>query len=228
MKIVFVGDPHGLFDPVLNIANKEKADLVILTGDQTPEEPLDKVFSRFPCPVRFILGNHDSDQDHFIQHHLPVWDNNIGGKVTEFDGVRIAGLGGVFRGTVWNPKQEDIWRFYDRASFLNHCRPNTKFLDWLPRKQWASIFPEDFDILQDQGPADVLICHQPPSNHHMGFQDIDRLTEIMGVKMVIHGHHHAFYETVLENKVKVVGLGIMSVTKDIQELGYYVLDSKEF
>ncbi len=108
---------------------------------------------------------HDPDQDHFICNHLPVWDQNIAGKVIELDGVRIAGLGGVFRGSIWNPKQEDTWRFYDLKSFLENCRPNIKFRNWLPRKHWASIFPEDFDILQDQGRADILVCHQPPSNH---------------------------------------------------------------
>ncbi len=228
MKIVFIGDPHGLLNQAAAIAAEEQADLVILAGDQTPEEPMDEVMHRFPCPARFILGNHDTDQDRFLLNHLPAWDKNINCKVIEFGGVRIAALGGVFRGTIWHSRQESSWRFYDRDSFLKHCRPNTRFKNGLPRKHWSSIFPEDIEILKSKGPADVMVCHQPPSTHRHGFKDIDDLAATLGVKMIIHGHHHELYETVMDNGVKVVGLGILSREKDIQDMGYFALDTEEF
>ncbi|MFP4109027.1 MAG: metallophosphoesterase [Desulfonatronovibrio sp.] len=227
MKIVFIGDPHGLLDQAAAIATAEQADLAILAGDQTPEEPMDEIMPRFPCQVRFILGNHDTDQDRFLNNHLTVWDKNISCKIVEFGGARIAGLGGVFRGTVWHPRHEENWRFYDRKSFLKQTRPNTRFKDWLPRKHWSTIFPEDLEILKSQGPADVLVCHQPPSSHHHGFKDIDDLAAILNVKMIIHGHHHEFYETALKNRTKVVGLGILSRERDFQDMGYFALDTEE-
>lgn len=228
MKIVFIGDPHKLLDQAAAIAAAEQADLVILAGDQTPEESMDEVMHRFPCKVRFILGNHDTDEECFLLNHLPVWDKNINCRVIEFGGVRIAGLGGVFRGAIWYPRHEKTWRFYDRESFLKHCRSHSRYKDWLPRKHWSTIFPEDFETLKSKGPADVLVCHQPPSIHRHGFKEIDHLAEHLNVKMVIHGHHHEFYESTMENGVKVAGLGILSSEKDIQDMGYYVLDTGDF
>lgn len=73
----------------------------------------------------------------------------------------------------------------------------------------------------------MLICHQPPTNHYHGFKDIDRLAELLGLKMVIHGYHHVYYEDTLDNGIKLVGLGIMSNTRDIDDLGYYLLDTDE-
>ena len=228
MKIVFIGDPHGLLDQAAAIAAAEQADLAILAGDQTPEEPMDEVMHRFPCKVRFILGNHDTDQDRFLKNHLPAWDKNINCRVIEFGGVRIAALGGVFRASVWHSRQESSWRFYDREAFLKHSRPNTRFQGWLPRKHWSTIFPEDIETLKSKGPADVLVCHQPPSTHLHGFKDIDHLAGLLNVKMIIHGHHHEFYESVMGNGVKVVGLGILSRERHFQGMGYYVLDTEEF
>ena len=50
-------------------------------------------------------------------------------------------------------------------------------------------FPSDIEILENQQ-ADVLICHEAPKPHPMGFQVINDLAMKMGVKLVFHGHHH--------------------------------------
>lgn len=38
--------------------------------------------------------------------------------------------------------------------------------------------------------ADILVCHEAPSCHPYGYSEIDELAQAMGVKMVVHGHHH--------------------------------------
>jgi hypothetical protein len=38
--------------------------------------------------------------------------------------------------------------------------------------------------------ADVLICHEAPSCHPNGFEEIDLLAQSMKAKSVWHGHHH--------------------------------------
>jgi predicted phosphodiesterase len=54
--------------------------------------------------------------------------------------------------------------------------------------------------------ADVLVTHEAPSNHEFGFPVIDELAERMGVKMIVHGHHHRAYEATLPNGIAVVGV----------------------
>ena len=38
--------------------------------------------------------------------------------------------------------------------------------------------------------ADILITHEAPSYHPMGFEEIELLASAMGVRQAYHGHHH--------------------------------------
>ncbi len=56
-------------------------------------------------------------------------------------------------------------------------------------KHWATIYPNQLDRLADMR-ADVLITHEAPGYHPNGFGILDTLAQSMGVKVVVHGHHH--------------------------------------
>ena len=204
IKLLCMGDPHGDFAPVLEKARSEKPEAIVLLGDQCPEEPMDIILSRVPCPVYFILGNHDSDRPHWLKNHFPAWERNIGGKVSQIAGMRIAALPGVFRGKIWHPDTGVRWN--RRRDFMAHMRPKSGFAGGLPIQHWTSIFPEDFDALFDQGPADVLVSHEAPSCHRYGFKELDELAELLQVKTIVHGHQHEYYQDELQNGIKVAGL----------------------
>jgi hypothetical protein len=56
--------------------------------------------------VYFIHGNHDTDTkeeyDNLFSSQLA--HRNLHGKVTTIDGKRVAGLGGIFRASIWYPQ----------------------------------------------------------------------------------------------------------------------------
>lgn len=204
LNLLFFGDIHGDFAPVVDKAYEEELEAIILLGDQCPEETMDKILARVRCPVYFILGNHDSDRPLWLRNHFPAWEQNIGLKIVTIAGFRIAALPGVFRGQIWHPKEGIRW--HTRQDFMAHMRRGSGFENGLPLKHWTSIFPEDFDVLVKQGPADILACHEAPSNHRHGFREIDELAGLLQVKTIVHGHQHEYYEDKLENGTKVVGL----------------------
>ncbi len=110
-----MGDPHGFFGPVFEAAQMHQPEAIILLGDQQPGEPLSDILKDVPCPVWWILGNHDSDQPRFTTNHFPLWDFNLENRVVEIAGLRIAGLGAEFREEIWHPwdRRQDWLRMLD-------------------------------------------------------------------------------------------------------------------
>ncbi len=122
-------------------------------------------------------------------------EGDIGGRVIEVGGLRIAGLGGVFKPRIWYPRADEPGGRIEPPSF----NTRREFLDSLPlREHWRgglplwhrdSIFPEDFAQLA-QHRFDVLVTHEAPSCHRHGFAAIDRLAEVAAARLIVHGHHH--------------------------------------
>ncbi|MDY0748730.1 metallophosphoesterase [Paucibacter sp. R3-3] len=197
--VLFAGDPHGDFEPVIRAAEITQASAVILLGDLEPRRPLHQELTPLlvkGIPVWFIHGNHDSDSDDIWRR---VWDDeladrNIDGRVIELpDGRRLAGLGGVFRGSVWFPKSSELAG--DRPKFptrQEHARATPRQDRWrggTHRRHWGTIYPEAIDRLATQS-ADILVLHEAPSYHPCGFVVLDELARGMKAKVVVHGHHH--------------------------------------
>ena len=211
--IWMLGDVHGNFDHVLETvkASGEKPAAVIFLGD-------------LECPVSFsecvaeieaagiqcwaIPGNHDTDS---IENYVNLWGDtlfqkrNIHGRVVELAGIRIAGLGGVFRGAIWYPREGleephySSWRKYvERQNMRRPSRLHvsvdsltleTICRDGVLRKHGSSIFHEDWLRLYAQT-ADILVTHEAPDCHPNGFGAITTLAQALKVKFAFHGHHH--------------------------------------
>lgn len=220
-KILFMGDPHGDFAPLFKAAEIHQPGAIIMLGDQQPEEPLSDILKDVPCQVWWILGNHDSDQPRFLSNHFSLWDFNLGNRVIEIAGLKIAGLGGEFRQEVWHPwdeegkpkwnKREDYLTSLPPDQALAGQIPDNAFQKGLPLRGWTTIFPEDFDVLFDHGPADILVSHIAPDWHMYGFKEINDLAEVLEVKTIIHGHLHRDREVTLDNGIDVVSLDRGSV-----------------
>ena len=134
-------------------------------------------------------------------------DGNIGGRVVQLGGLRIAGLPGVFKPRVWHPVEADPPSFRTRADFLAALPGQQHWRGGLPLWHRDTIFPEDFAALQDQR-FDVLVTHEAPSSHRHGFAAIDRLALAGGARLIVHGHHHVAYDAVLDSGIRVRGLGL--------------------
>lgn len=199
-KIFFGGDVHGDFSAMRRLIQREKPDAVILLGDLEPNRDLLTELKPFlgSTIVRYIHGNHDTDSQEVYQRvfESPCSHWNLHGKVEDICGLRVAGLGGVFRRKVWMPPHEPSFDNYEQfLQCLNDRRPPHQrarvpgSMSAQEREQFSSIFPNEVRHLSTLS-ADILVVHEAPSCHEYGFDEIDKLARNMGVKVVYHGHHH--------------------------------------
>ena len=193
-RIVFYGDPHGNWEPLIEAVALAPPAAVVILGDCELTRPLpaelDSVWPLVPA-WRWIIGNHDVESlveyESLVDGH-PAGD--LGGKVERLAGIGIAGLGGVFRARVWYPRPPDAApAFPSRAGMVARTARADRFRGGVPRSSCATIFPEDVATLAQQR-ADILVCHEAPTSHPAGFTVIDELAAAMGVRLVVHGHHH--------------------------------------
>lgn len=203
--IYLLGDVHGCFDHILPALRADeprdgKPKTAIFLGDIEAQKPFEDEISPLVAAgidVWFIPGNHDTDNRSNWANLLSSWHRNLHGRIVEIEGLRVAGLGGVFRGEIWYPgyakasavRQFDRYADYER-NLRQQVTPKDQLssLDKLLRHS-STIFPEAYDALADQH-ADILVTHEAPSCHPHGFEAIDLLARAMKVQAVFHGHHH--------------------------------------
>lgn len=190
--LMFCGDPHGQWQHIIDAALQANARTVILLGDLEPARPLHIELQAIWERVWFIHGNHDTDHAGNFGNvwHKDVRDRQLHGRVVTLPcGTRIAGLGGVFRGAVWYPKDNLAPRFYNRESHARITPQPDRWQGGVPLKHWSSIYPDELAQLATQH-ADILITHEAPGYHEHGFRALDDLARHMGVHTTVHGHQH--------------------------------------
>ena len=189
--IFFCGDPHGEFEYINEAVRRFHPKAVVLLGDIQPPGPVNVILKDAMAltEVWWIPGNHDSDTEEFYERLWkgPLAGRNLHGRVADVAGVRIAGLGGVFRGQIWMPEGDPHYR--SAASFVRRAGHGNLWHGGLPRRHRTSIFPTVYDNLLRQR-ADVLITHEAAGCHKKGFEAIDRLGSALHVKWLFHGHQH--------------------------------------
>jgi len=214
-KMMFVGDPHGLYQHIIDDIQLHCPTACVLLGDQCYDQAIDQLFADIDAKtaLRWIHGNHDTDRPGWYANLFdsPWRKRNIHGRVEQFSlesgSLRLAGLGGVFRGKIWNPKGGEP--SYQKRTVWKH-QHNSKRYAQNERKHESSIWPEDYDRLA-MNKADILVLHEAPTSDMHGYQVLDELAEMLGVCLVVHGHHHRQYTATLENGIAVVGLGLAQV-----------------
>ena len=211
MRLGFFGDPHSDYGAVARAVVDGPADTSVFLGDFDLTRPLDEELSALSgagSDIWYIHGNHDTDTVEWYDFVFgsKLADRNLAGRIVDIDGIRVAGLGGVFRSKVWDPRRSNAEPFFmSRQEFVG-ARPHALWRGGLPRRHRSTVFPEDFAALSKES-ADILVTHEAPSTHKFGYRQIDKLAECMGVELIVHGHHHEAYESVLPNGIKVVGMG---------------------
>lgn len=206
--ILFAGDPHRNFAPILRACHALPPGTLILVGDCDCPAPLAHILA--PAidrgwGVRWILGNHDTETE-AAYDNLTGHPGDLGLRVTPIGDLRVAGLPGVFKPRVWHPLDGPP-SYQTRAAFQAALRPHEPWRGGLPLFHRDTIFPEDFVHLAAL-PCDILVTHEAPSSYPHGFAAIDALAQACGARLIVHGHHHQSYEAVLPNGIKVRGLGL--------------------
>jgi len=218
--LLLCGDPHGKFDHILDVARERPDVPVVLLGDLEPSAPLNELFKDVWHRTWFIPGNHDTDR---LEYAERVWardiqERNLNGRVVTLDnGIRLAGLGGVFRKAVWYPRKSDSSTPPAYANLAVHARFTPRQDRWQAGphlRHWSSIYPDTIKALRSLR-ADVLVTHEAPGYHRNGFCLLDDLARDMGASVVAHGHHHDAIDSSQHwnaQKFASLGVGFRGVT----------------
>lgn len=225
--MMICGDNHGHFDHIIEAAKKHRPSAVISLGDITDTLPFGEnepvYISLAPVldlGIQFlwIPGNHDTDSPQQHDALFPACINtNLHGKVMtlhdpDLGEVRVAGLGGVFRGQIWRPPEPPQY-----TSDVDFCRRMGRGNRWrggLPLKHRSSIFPDVYKKLSEMR-ADVLVSHEALSHHPMGFSEIELLASAMHVHHSYHGHHHDsldYSAFAASDGFEAFGVGLQGIT----------------
>ena len=190
-QIFFCGDVHGNFEHIIDAVKVHQPAAIVLLGDIQAQRPLEQELAEIldKTEVWFIHGNHDTDseKDYDNLFGSALADRSLNGRVMKIAGVRVAGLGGVFRKKVWAPSEP--WGALSTNEFMRSIQRGNRWRDGLPLRHRSTIFRDTYELLAKQG-ADVLVTHEAPSVHPHGFVALDELAKSLKVHTTFHGHHH--------------------------------------
>ena len=170
LKILFISDePSPALWDYFDRSRLEGIDLIISCGDLPPQY-LSFLATFFAGPVLYVYGNHD---DCYLDTP-PEGCTCIDDRVYEFEGIRIAGLGGSMR--------------YRRGNF-----------QYTERQMFFRTIRLEYRIWRHRG-LDILVSHSPAYGvndgedlPHMGFRCFHRLLGKYHPRYFVHGHMHFSY-----------------------------------
>ena len=169
-QILFLADEpdKGLWD-FFEKDKLEGVEMIISCGD-LPANYLSFLATFFKGPVYYIHGNHD---EHY-EKNPPEGCICIEDRVIEYDGIRIAGLGGSmeYRGGIYQYTEKTMSK---RVRKLKHK-------------------------ISRMGGVDIFVAHSPAAGMndgedlpHRGFQCFYDIIDDCKPKYFVHGHVHISY-----------------------------------
>ena len=144
-------------------------DLILSAGDLPPQY-LSFLVTFSNCPLLYVHGNHDGVYD----RQNPDGCIDIDGKVYQFEGIRIFGLGGSM---AYN---EGPYQYTERQMSSR-----------VRRAKLALMRSHGFDILLTHAP--VRGIGDQEDLPHRGFAVFDTLIEKYHPRYMVHGHVHMNY-----------------------------------
>ena len=179
MKILVVADVKSpyYFD-CYTPGRLKDFDLILSCGDLS-KEYLEFLVTMARCPLYYVPGNHDETFD----LHPPEGCESIDGRLVEYRGVRILGLGGSYQ---YRPGSQQ----YTERQMAARIRR----LNWTIRRH------RGFDILVTHAPARGVNDLDTPA--HRGFECFSDLIDRWQPKWFLHGHVHLNYGMNLPRKAE--------------------------
>lgn len=177
MKILFVADEVSPFYYDYYAPGKlDDIDLIISCGDLKPEY-LSFLVTLAHAPLYYVHGNHDGR----YAQTPPEGCESIDGKIIEYNGLRIMGLGGS--------------RVYSKGPH-----------QYSEKKMRRRIFRMRLPLWCYDG-VDLIVTHAPVRGYgdaedraHLGFSSFLDLLDKYAPKYLVHGHVHARYEPGLKRE----------------------------
>lgn len=170
MKILLLADEElpGLWE----FFKKEKLDTIdlILSCGDLKAEYLEFLVTMAHCPLLYVHGNHDGS----YSRHAPEGCQNIDGKLYDFNGLRILGLGGSKQYS-HGPHQ------YTESEMRARIRRLSPYLRMM----------NGFDLLLTHTPPEG--CGDLPDQAHRGFACFNTLLDQWKPACMVHGHIHTSY-----------------------------------
>ncbi len=170
MRILAVADTESsLLWDFYKSSYLEDIDLILSAGDLDPDY-LSFLVTMGHAPVLYVHGNHDD----IYRRRPPGGCINIDGRLIEYEGVRILGLGGSMR------YNGGVCQYTESQ---------------MRRRVWKLLPPlackKGFDILLTHAPARGF--HDREDLPHRGFEVFNRLIDVWKPSFHIHGHIHQSY-----------------------------------
>src|SRR5215207_1427073 len=107
MSILFYGDPHGEFAPLLAACQRHRPEAVVLLGDMMLGAPLREALAPVfdaGIAVHYVGGNWDfHSEDWFDRLFGSHPTGDLHATARTIGGLEIGGIGGVFLDDVWLP-----------------------------------------------------------------------------------------------------------------------------
>ena len=178
--ILFYGDPHGEYEPLFEAVRECRPSHVVIVGDCGLMRPLADTIKPVldtGASVRWIYGNHDAQPPERYSYLFDA-EGGLHGEVAALCGYKVAGLGGHYKGKIWEPRNGDEpARWQTREAFLHSHGRGGRWRQGLPLGQRQTIFPEDHARLRAFAAADVLVTHEASTSigQDKGFGAIDDL-----------------------------------------------------
>ena len=175
MKILLIADEE--LPSLWDFFQKEKLngiDLILSCGDLKAEY-LEFLVTMSRCPLFYIHGNHDGAYD----RHAPEGCENIDGRLINFRGLRILGLGGS-QAYSYGPHQ------YTEQEMRSRIRKLTPKI----------VMMNGFDLLLTHTPPENFGDLQDPA--HRGFACFNTLLDQWKPGYMAHGHIHSRYAAGME------------------------------
>lgn len=192
MKILLVSDkvPPQLYEHI-QVEKFQDIDLILSAGDLPPKF-LTFLTTILKKPLLYVHGNHD----YKYETHAPEGCIDIDGKVYEFNGYRILGIGGCMEYT------GGLHQYTEKAMAKRV-------------KKLKRAYKKGFDILLTHSPAFEIGDGEDQA--HIGFKVFVDLIEEYKPDYMIHGHQHLNYKQ--SNRFHY-----HNKTKIINAYEYYILD----
>ena len=218
-KLIFFGDLHGDFEPVIRAVDRYRPEAIILLGDIQARRPLHIELAPILdlTEVWFIHGNHDTDSEQDYDHlwHSDLAHRNLHGRVATVAGHNVAGLGGIFRESIWDTSLMMLEaNFLSAEKLRRHMKPHERWRDGISLRHRSSIFPDEVLRLAKQR-ADILVTHEGLGGVTEGQPILNTLAKAMGVSLVVHGHLHRDIDYMAEGRISVDSpFSVYGVNKD--------------